>query len=142
MQHHLAVLYRTYITEIILGRKTVECRLGELGNPPHGLVRAGDLLWLKQVSGPVRAAVRVRRVCSVALTRAATLERVRRQWNHRILAPPEYWNASAGASQATLIVLGDVCAFRPFGIVKSDRRAWVVLSRPPIPGQPVRSKRG
>jgi hypothetical protein len=141
MRHHLAVLYRTYVTQIIRGRKTVECRLGQMGYPPHGLIGPGDLVWLKEVSGPVRAAVRVEGVRSLPLAETRSLEQIRREWNDRILAPAEFWRAGRTASVATLIVFGQVCAFEPFRIRKTDRRAWVPLARPPVPGQCLRSAR-
>lgn len=139
MRHHLAVLYRAYVTQIIHGRKTVECRLGEMGYPPHGFVQVGDLVWLKDVSGPVRAVVRVKEVRSIPLGGRGALERVRREWNEKVLAPVSFWRARRQASVATLIELGDLCAFRPFRIIKSDRRDWVRLSHPPVPGRPLRT---
>ncbi|MBI4580225.1 MAG: ASCH domain-containing protein [Planctomycetes bacterium] len=131
----MAVLYRNYIVDILRGRKTVECRLGRLGFPPHGIVRAGDVLWLKEVSGPVWAAVRVCGVRTVRLTGPEALEVVRRKWNDRIGAPAAYWRAGGNATAATLILLGDCCSFQPFRVRKADRRAWVPLGRPRVPGR-------
>jgi hypothetical protein len=138
MMHHLAILYPVYVDEIIVGHKTVECRLGHEGYPPHGAVQAGDLLWLKDVSGPVRAVVSVREVQTIRLRDPDAVERIRQKWNGRILAPPEFWDTHRNAQVATLIVLGDLCAFKPFRVIKTDRRAWVSMSRPPVPGKPVR----
>lgn len=140
MQHHLAVLYRTFIDAILAGRKTVECRLGRWGRPPHGLVKMGDLIWLKQVSGPVRAAVRVAEVHTIPLVSATDLRLVQRDWNDRVGAPAAFWQRGRSASVATLIGLGDVCGFGPdgFKIIKRDRRAWVLLASPPVPGRPLR----
>jgi hypothetical protein len=142
MRHHLAILHQAYLTQIVCGRKTVECRLGRKGIAPHGAVRAGDLVWLKEVSGPVRAVVRVQDVRSIPLGGAGAVERIRREWNDRILAPASFWRARRDASMATLILLGDLCSFRPFRIVKADRRAWVTLAHPPVPGRSLRSQAG
>ena len=140
MQHHLAVLYRTFVDAILAGHKTVECRLGRWGRPHHGLVKAGDLIWLKEVSGPVRAVVRASEVHTISLVSAADLRLVQRDWNDRVGAPSAFWQRGRGASVATLIGLGDVCGFGPdgFEIIKRDRRAWVPLAAPPVPGQPLR----
>ncbi|HOA73307.1 MAG TPA: ASCH domain-containing protein [Phycisphaerae bacterium] len=140
MRHHLAVLHQAYLTQIVMGRKTVECRLGRKGMAPNGMVQPGDLLWLKEVSGPICAAVRVQEVHSIPLGGAGAVERIRRDWNDRILAPASFWRAGRDASVATLILLGDLCSFRPFRIVKSDRRAWVTLAHPPVPGRSLRSE--
>ncbi len=138
MHHHLAVLYRPYVDEIIAGRKTVECRLGKMGFPPHGFLRAGDLIWFKEVSGPVRAVATARSVRCLAPLTPAMIDLIRREWNREIRAPAEFWESRRRAAAATLIWLGNVCSLRPFWIEKRNRRAWMVLDGPPIPGQPIR----
>ena len=137
MQHHLAVLYRSYLDEIIAGRKTIECRFGKMGCLHHGVLLAGDLIWLKEVSGPVRAVAAARSVrCFSPLTQEM-LAFIRREWDSQIRAPAAFWRGCRWATVATLIWLGPVCPLRPFWIEKRDRRAWVLLDGPLIPGQPV-----
>ena len=137
MQHHLAVLYRSYLDEIAEGRKTVECRLGRMGSPPHGFLRSGDLIWFKEISGPVRVVASARSVrCFRDLT-PAMIELIRREWNREIRASAEFWDQRCHATAATLVWLGHVCPLRPFHIAKRNRRAWMVLGGPPIPGEAV-----
>jgi len=64
---------------------------------------------------------------------------IRQEWNREIRAPEAFWRARARgrATSATLIWLGNVCPLRPFRIEKRNRRAWMVLAGPPIPGRPV-----
>lgn len=138
VRHHLAVLYPAYLADILAGRKTVECRFGRTGLPPHGFLQAGDLIWFKEVSGPVRAVVRARSVRRLADLTPARVRLIRREWGRQIRAPEAFWQAHRGATAATLIWLGSVCPLRPFWVDKRDRRAWVVLADPPIPGHPVR----
>ena len=64
-RHHLAILKPPYLREILAGRKTIECRFGKIGNPPHRKLASSDLIWLKEVAGPVRGVVAVREVRSV-----------------------------------------------------------------------------
>lgn len=139
MQHHLAILRPNYIDDIIVGSKTIECRLGRAGYPPHGYVQPGDLLWLKEVSGPVRAAVRAEAVESIPLDGPGSLETLRRAFNDRIGAPAAFWRREPWVQVATLITLGDVCVFRPFRVHKRDRRAWVPFIRPPKPDAALRT---
>lgn len=141
MRHHLAMLYGHYISEILAGRKTIECRFGTFGYPPHGMVAAGDLIWLKAVSGPVHAVASVSRVESIRPLTPERISWIRDNLNGQIGASDEFWGQKFGASMATLVWLSDVCAFQPFSIRKRDRRAWVVLAEPPIPGQSVVSAR-
>jgi len=142
MRHHLAILYRPYLEEIMCGSKRIECRLGKIGYPPHGLVGSGDLIWLKETNGPVRA---VASVAAVQLFHPLTddlLDWVRHEFGDQIRAPAAFWRAGVDATAATLIGFDFVCCLRPFRIVKRDRRAWVPLAGPPIPGHSVRSFRG
>lgn len=139
MLHHLAILCPNYVDEIIAGNKTVECRLGREGHHPHGHVHAGDMVWLKDVGGPVRAVISVREVKTIRIAVKLQIDEIKHQWNDRILAPPEFWQNREHVNIATLIMLGDLCTFKPFRIHKKDRRAWVVLAQPPVPGKPLQN---
>jgi len=134
MWHHLAVFYRSCLDDIIAGLKTIECRLGQVNLPPHGDLDAGDLIWLKQVSGPVRAVVTARSVRRFDPLTPHLLKLIRRQWGQQIRAPLSFWKGHQSANLATLIWLTDVCTFKPFTIEKRDRRAWIILESPPVPG--------
>jgi ASC-1-like (ASCH) protein len=135
MRHHLAVLYKVYLDDIFLGRKTIECRLGRASLPPHGCIEAGDLIWLKQSGGLVRGVARVCRVQSFQSLSEEELELIRRKWNGQICAPESFWSLHDRAQAATLIWLCDICPLEPFRVHKKDRRAWVVLNGPPIPDE-------
>ena len=139
IKHHLAILQRPYLDLIIAGKKTVECRLGKAIYPPHSQVCPGDLLWLKESCGPIHAVVQVAQAETFQLTGEASLEQIRQHWNDRILAPLEFWQLRYDANAATLITLNSkLCIFKPFQVIKKDRRAWVVLRQPPKPGQAIR----
>lgn len=87
MQHHLAILYRTYLDAILAEKKTIECRLGRIGHIPHSSFNSGDMIWLKESSGPVRAVVTagtIRRFSGLTPARVAWL---RRRFNGGIQAP-------------------------------------------------------
>lgn len=139
MRHHLAILYAHYIDAILDGRKTVECRLSKLGNSPHGVLLPGDLIWLKDSCGPVRAVASVGMVRSFDRLTPARIAWLRKRFNEQIMAPPAFWHERSGARFATLVWLKNVCALQPFRVAKSDRRAWVVLAEPPAPNRPVAS---
>ena len=141
MKHHLAILYRTHLRRILAGRKAIECRLGDLGYPPHGQLSTGDMIWLKEVSGPIRAVATATSVRGFDNPSFQAMERIQRQWNSQILAPQAFWRSGRRVKAATLIWLGNVCPLTPFRIEKKDRRSWVVLDRPPVPGQPIVASR-
>ena len=137
MRHHLAVLHRLHLNEILSGRKTVECRLGQIGYLPYGCVQGGDLIWLKEASGPVQAVASAAAVQTLQPLTPDLLDWVRRQFNDRIRAPAGFWHNGRRATAATLVWLEDVCPLRPFQVAKHDRRAWVPLAQPPVPGKPI-----
>lgn len=137
MRHHLAILYPTYLHMIRGGVKTIECRLTRVSIPPFGVIEAGDLLWLKESSGPVRLVAEAARVQTFDALNQREVARIRRQLNHGIRADPTFWKAKQSARYGTLIWLEDVQPIEPFRVVKTDRSAWVLLDGPPVPGQPI-----
>jgi hypothetical protein len=137
MQHHLAILHSTYLDAILTGEKTIECRLGRMGHIPYVGLNPGDSIWLKESSGPVRAVATAGMVRRFDRLTPARVDWLRREFNGGIRAPASFWRQHRGARFATLTWLQDVCALSPFWVVKRDRRAWVVLSSPPVPGQAV-----
>jgi len=140
MQHHLAIVHRVYLDKIVCGQKEIECRLGRIGYPPHGFVCCGDLIWFKESSGPIGAVASVRSVRYVEPLTRDLLVWIRGEFNDRICAPASFWESGERATVATLIWLEHVCPLRPFDVAKRDRRAWVVLAEPPIPGRPIVSR--
>lgn len=133
MQHHLAILRPEYLSLILSGRKTVECRIGRRPIPPHGAITTGDVIWLKESSGPVCGVAQAGRVLSHDRLNAAQLSAIRREHNHAVCGNTDFWRSRRGARYATLIWLTDVATLPPFRIAKTDRRAWVVLDAPPVP---------
>jgi len=137
--HHLAVLNAGYLEEIIRGLKVIECRLGTTDRPAHGHTRAGDLIWLKEVAGPIRAVASASSVRVFEDLTPAGVDEIRRTFDAGIRAIPDFWLKKRDATAATLIWLASVCPLRPFRVHKRDRRGWVVLADPPIPGRRLRA---
>ena len=135
--HHLAVLRRDYVAALLGGGKTVECRLSRVSRPPHGHVATGDWVWFKQSGGPVRAVARIGRVHEQNDLTPGRLAGLRARYGRAIQAPASFWETHGAARFATLIWLDHICAVQSFKLLKSDRRAWVVLACPPVPGRPL-----
>ena len=133
MSHHLAVLRKLYLDRILSGSKTIECRFSRTRRPPFGAVRAGDRIWLKLSGGPVVATAHARSVKFLHPLGAAELRDLRLRYGDSIHASRSFFHAHAQANFATLIALRAVVRIEPFEISKSDRRAWVVLTGPPVP---------
>src|SRR2546423_2885042 len=52
---HLAVLTMPYLEKIVAGQKTIESRFSRVRMPPFNKVGPGDVVFLKEVGGPVHA---------------------------------------------------------------------------------------
>lgn len=123
------------------GKKTMECRLGHLVNSPIRRVKKKDLLWLKEVGGPIRGVASAESVYMYDKLSPELIEAIRSQWNDRIQGPADFWESKRTATCGTLIGLADVCPMKPFKIIKKDQRAWVTLASPPVPGKPIQPVR-
>ncbi len=142
MNHHLVVLHTKYLQPILQGSKTVECRLSQRRTIPFGLVEPGDMLWLKETSGPIRATAMVRSVQSIHPLDANTLNTLQARFSEPMQVDPLFFIQRRLANFATFITLADVQPLTPFGIYKQDRRAWVILSEPLVPNCRLRTHAG
>lgn len=126
--NHLAIIYAPYIDAILEGRKTVESRLSLTLRAPYGVVSPGDVIFLKERSGPVRGAATVERVeCFEDLTPARVRE-LRRRFSHAILGPDAYWEEKRLSRYATFIWLTDMRAdIAPPVMPALYGRGWAVL---------------
>lgn len=131
MAVHLAIVRSAYLDALLRGHKTIEARLSRLRCDPFGRIRAGERIYFKRVSGPVRATALAHRVEMFANLRPIDVLRLRGVYNDRIRADAAFWAGRATARYATLVFLcgvepvdfGPDAPARPAG----SRRAWIVL---------------
>jgi hypothetical protein len=102
---HLAVLRTPHLNALLDGRKRVESRLSRNRIAPFQRVAVGDVLFLKEVGGRVRAASRVERVRFYEIDGPQGVQELRDRYNHLIQGPPEYWASKRHARYATLLWL-------------------------------------
>ena len=135
MRHHLVVLREEYLSSILAGRKTVECRISTIRRPPYEAVSSGDLLWFKLPSREIRAIATVGRCLFRELRTPADLQALLDAYADEIRASEAFFEgAGQWARFASLIWIETVIAIGAMPIQKSDQRAWVVLDRMPSPG--------
>ena len=137
--HHLAVLKPYHLRLILEGLKDIECRLSFQQAPSDDWVRVGDVLWLKDAGGPVRAVVEVVRVRTIHRPGPRGVRRLRRDFGPRIWAEQALYERMTHCGRVTLLWLGQPSGFEPFWVRKSDRRSWVVLDGPLSPNQQIAS---
>ena len=127
-KYHLVILKRPYLEAILAGRKRIESRFTKTKRSGFGRVSAGDKLFLKESSGPVRAVATAAAVENFQdLTPKRILE-LKQQYNHLICGSDNYWRSRANCAFGFLVWLEDVRAIEPVRIGKKDWRAWVVLT--------------
>jgi hypothetical protein len=126
--HHLVILKKPYLEKILDGSKTVESRFTRTKRPYFGKVLVGDILFLKESSGPVRGRATVAAVRNFEGLTSKELSRIRRQYNCDIGGDEEYWHSKSSCEFGLLVWLKDVELIEPVRIGKKDWRGWVLLT--------------
>lgn len=124
---HIAILHGRYLSLILEGRKRAECRLTRARIAPYGRVARGDVVYLKQSSGPFRArAIAERVVCRQLGSREAVRE-LQAAYEPDVLGGDEFWAAKSHARFATVVWLADVEPVDRGPRYEPSRMAWHVL---------------
>lgn len=124
---HLGIFVEPYLQYILDGLKTVESRFSTRRLAPYHHVGPGDVLLLKQASGPIVGLCHIAHVWFYRLD-PQSWQTIRASFAQALCAQdPEFWTARAHASFATLMRIQHVQAIPPITYQKRDRRGWVVL---------------
>ena len=124
---HLAVFIDPYLGWILDGSKTVESRFSVVRCAPWNAVENGDVVLMKQLSGPVVGAFAIGYVSSYEIGEG-DLELIRELFGEAIRPEEDdFWNQRTGARYATLMSIADHHEVNATRIPKRDRRGWVVL---------------
>lgn len=124
---HLAILVEPYLQFILDGKKTVESRFSTRRFAPYNHVDKGDVVLLKQSSGPIVG------ICQVAYVWFYQLDpeswrTIKKDFTAAICAQdPNFWREREAASFATLMRIQHVKSISPIKFNKRDRRGWVIL---------------
>lgn len=125
---HLAVCIEPYLSYILCGQKTIESRFGLRRSAPYGRVQDGDVVMLKQASGPVVGLCEVSVVWAYEIHTPEQMQEIRRQFSRALCASdPEFWIERNAAQYVTLMQVTNVRSVSPVAFPKRDQRGWVVL---------------
>ncbi|MBD9627989.1 ASCH domain-containing protein [Ensifer sp. ENS06] len=123
---HLAVFSQPYLDLVLAGDKKIESRFSRNRCAPFDEIRQGDIILLKEVSGPVCGIALASRIWFFDLDNEP-IEAIRQQYGGAILADDEFWLQKEESSFATLIELTNPTSIEPLAFDKRDRRGWVSL---------------
>jgi hypothetical protein len=126
---HLAVLAEPFLSFVLNGRKTIESRFTRTRCAPFDRIRQGDIILLKQVSGPVCGLVLAKQTWFFDLHHQP-IQTIREQYSGAICADDAFWGLKRGAAYATLIELAEPVSIDAIPCNKRDRRGWVALTPP------------
>ena len=126
--YHLVILKKPYLEAILDGRKPVESRFWKTRRYAFGRVLPGDILFLKQSSGPVCGVATVEAVKNFENLTPEKITAIKRRYNHLVGGNDEHWQQRADCKFGLLVWLKDVRVIEPVRIKKKDWRAWVVLT--------------
>jgi hypothetical protein len=129
-QAHIAVMHEPFLSYVLNGQKRVESRFSRTRVAPYGQVRRGDVLLLKELSGPVSGLAEVAHVDSYALD-PTVWTMLHDRFASALCADEAFWEQRRDARFATLMSLGAVTSIAPVLVDKHDRRGWVVLESEP-----------
>lgn len=124
---HLAILTRRFLQKVLTGEKPIESRLSKVRSAPFGCVARGDILFLKEVSGPLSGLARVTQAVFRGPLGAGEAQSIMAGYRIQLALDESFEQSKKDSKYATLLYLGDVVAIRKFAFAKNDRRAWVVL---------------
>lgn len=128
IQGHLAILNGKYIDKILAGKKTIESRFSKMRVGPFGKVEVGDVLFLKQSSGPLKGLARVGRVQYFGPLVPDETQRLMKQYQAGLQLEAPFIEAKQSSRYASLLHIVEVCPVKERPVVKTDRRAWVTLN--------------
>ncbi|MBR9680984.1 MAG: ASCH domain-containing protein [Candidatus Altiarchaeota archaeon] len=124
------MLHKGPLTNILLGKKTIESRFTKNKCLPHTKIKVDDIILLKESSGPIRGKVQVSKVLFFSNLNPKKVNTLFSQYP-QIKADPNFVLKKGDSKFATLIFLKKVQPLKkPIYINKKDRRAWVILDSP------------
>lgn len=124
---HVAVMVEPFLSSLLAGRKTIESRFSRHKIAPYQKTAPGDLVLLKQSSGPVVGSFEVAFVRYLELT-SKTLKELEANYERQINGSKEFWQAQQTKRYASLFGVKNIQPRTATAIQKQDPRGWVVLN--------------
>ena len=105
---HIAIVDDRFVAPLLKGVKRIETRFSRTRRVPFGSIFAGDIIHFKVSGGDIIGHCRALSVIEYDRLTPAKIDAIRRQHNHAIQAPRDYWHNRSKCLFGVLIRLGAV----------------------------------
>lgn len=130
MAKHLAIFQQPYLELILSGVKTIDGRFSKKKTPPFGLVRAGDVVVMKESGGLIYGEFTVEAAKDFSAVTQEMLKKIRNEYGFGLSLSPAFWKAREQPKFITLMFIQRPLRYpHPFTFRKKDRRSWMVLEQ-------------
>lgn len=127
---HLAILHELYLDLILDRTKTIESRFSVYRRIPYQRIKKGDVVLLKQTSGPIKGIGYVSDTWFFELDEDV-LRKIRKEFGEELqIHDQNFWEKCKRSSYATLVRLEHVRRIDPIKFSKRDRNAWAIFDSP------------
>jgi len=125
---HVGVFVQPYLDLILKHQKTMESRFSKFRVAPFGRIKAGDVLFIKEKAGPLRAIAEVSKARFLGPFKPGEALKTMLDLKNELLLEYSFMQSKSRSIYSTLINFGLICPMTPIAFAKKDRRPWVILS--------------
>jgi len=125
---HVAILRQPYLEKMTAGEKTIESRLTKNRVAPFGKISEGDIVFLKEAAGPVKAVAIVGLAEFFGTLNPGEVVGLLEERREGLALENDFARSKEGARYATFLHFASLLKIKPFRLLKSSREAWIVLA--------------
>lgn len=127
---HLAIFSEPFLTALLCGTKTIECRFSIKRISPFRRVYPKDLVLIKEVSGPIVGFFIAGQI-TYWVKGKFSLNEIKAIFNQGICSDlvPDFWSGKEKYNYGTFIRITDLNILKEINVPKSDRLSWHVLKQ-------------
>ena len=126
---HLAIFSEPFLSALFDGSKTVECRFSMKRISPFRRIYPGDLVLIKEVSGPIVGFFITEDTTYWVKGGKPSLNEIKLIFDKGVRGDlvPEFWSGKEKYNYGTFIKISDLNALNKIDVAKSDRVSWHIL---------------
>ncbi|MFN7160865.1 MAG: ASCH domain-containing protein [Candidatus Gracilibacteria bacterium] len=127
---HLAVFKEPFLSLIFSGTKTLESRLSKHRSPPYQKVSPGDIILLKESSGPLKGFCTVKNVVYLGPLTTQEMHMTVDQYSKDLCLTEDFKREKKESRYISLFELENITSVHLVSIIKKDPRSWIKITNP------------